>query len=369
MRREVYAGVMSGTSLDGIDAVVADFAPPRGLCRTLASAHLAFPKTLRETLERLQDPGEDELARAAGASVELADLYADAVSAAARSAGVRLEDVVAAGVHGQTVRHRPEAGWTIQLNDPARIVERLGVTVVADFRRRDIAAGGQGAPLVPAFHRALFAHPERGRAVLNLGGIANLTLLAPGETVRGFDTGPGNVLLDAWHARHRGGALDEDGRWAASGRAVESLLDVLMEERYLAAPPPKSTGRDLFGLRWLDAALARHGAAVAAADVQATLVRLTARSVADALQREMPGAPEVLVCGGGAHNATLMAALRAELAPRSVAPTAVEGVAVDQVESLAFAWLARESLAGRPGNLAAVTGAAGPRVLGAIYPK
>ncbi len=369
MRRELYAGVMSGTSLDGIDAVIADFSPERGLCETLGAAHVAMPAALRETLLELQAQGDDELARSARASVELAELYAQAVLEAARSAGVSTRDVVAAGVHGQTVRHRPEQGWTIQLNDPARIAERLRVTIVADFRRRDLAAGGQGAPLAPAFHHAQFARPNRARAVLNLGGIANLTLLAPGVPVRGFDTGPGNVLLDAWHAKHRGSPFDAQGEWAAGGRADDQLLRVLMDEPYFRVLPPKSTGRDLFDLRWLEQALARHGASVAAADVQATLARLTVRSVADALRREMPHVDEVLVCGGGARNDGLIAALADELSPSAVMPTSAEGVAVDHVEALAFAWLARETLAGRPGNIPSVTGTRGPRVLGAIYPK
>jgi anhydro-N-acetylmuramic acid kinase len=369
MRRDVYAGVMSGTSLDGIDAVVADFAPEQGRCRTLGAAHVAMPDALRNTLLDLQTRGDDELARSAQASVELADLYADAVVEAAQSAGVSPQDVVAAGVHGQTVRHRPDAGWTIQLNDPARIAERLGMTIVADFRRRDIAAGGQGAPLVPAFHQALFARADRARAVLNLGGIANLTLLAPDAPVRGFDTGPGNVLLDAWHAKHRGGAFDAEGAWAANGRVVDGLLALMMAEPYFRLPPPKSTGRDLFHPGWLDQAVARHGAALAPVDVQATLVRLTVRTIAEALRRELQQVEELLLCGGGARNASLMTALAVELAPCAVFPTSAEGIAVDHVEALAFAWLARETLAGRPGNIPAVTGARGPRVLGAVYPK
>jgi anhydro-N-acetylmuramic acid kinase len=369
MSRDVYAGVMSGTSLDGIDAVVADFAPSHGRCMTLGSAHISMPGALRKALMDLQARGDDELARAAMASIELADLYADAILDAARVAGLAVQDVVAAGVHGQTVRHRPDAGWTIQLNDPARIAERSRMTVVADFRRRDIAAGGQGAPLAPAFHQALFARDDRDRAVLNLGGIANLTLLQPGVAVRGFDTGPANVLLDAWHARHRGGAFDANGAWASTGRVVEPLVDVMMSEPYFRLPPPKSTGRDLFGLPWIEQSLARLGAAHAPADVQATLLRLTVRTVAEALRHEMPEVQDLLVCGGGARNQGLMEALSAELDPCVVLPTSAEGVAVDQVEALAFAWLARETLAGRPGNIPPVTGARGPRVLGAVYPK
>jgi anhydro-N-acetylmuramic acid kinase len=369
MRPERLAGVMSGTSLDGVDAVVADFAPPAGVCRTLGAAHLPFPSSLRHELAALQSPGDDELARAARASVALADCYADAVVAACQDARVVPADLVAVGVHGQTVRHRPGEQWTLQLNDPARVAERTGVTVVADFRRRDIAAGGQGAPLVPAFHHALFARADRARAVVNLGGIANVTLLVPGEPVRGFDTGPGNVLLDHWHARHGGGPFDEGGAWAASGRVDHALLHAMLAEPFFAASPPKSTGRDLFNAGWLDDMLAHARAPEHPPDVQATLAALTARSVADAIKAARADVHEVLVCGGGARNHTLMRMLGHELAPARVLSTADEGVAVDQVEALAFAWLAREALAGRTGSLAEVTGAAGPRVLGAIYPK
>ena len=246
---------MSGTSLDGIDAVIARFSASGAACTTLGSAHLPMPAALRASLLALQSSGNDELAIAARASLVLADLYAAAVIDAARDAGVPMSEIAAAGVHGQTVRHRPEEHWTIQLNDPARIAEHLRVPVVADFRRRDLAAGGQGAPLVPAFHASLFSRADRHRAVLNLGGIANLTLLAPGQPVRGFDTGPANVLLDAWHARHFGKPVDAEGRWAASGTVSSSLLETLLSERYFDLRPPKSTGRDLFDMAWLEAKL------------------------------------------------------------------------------------------------------------------
>lgn len=367
MRRELHAGVMSGTSLDGVDAIVADFAPASGrFCELLGAAALAFEPALRDELGALQRSGADELARAARAANALADAYAAAIAAAAKAAGVNAADLVSAGVHGQTVRHRPDQGWTLQLNNPARVAERAGVTVVADFRSRDIAAGGEGAPLVPAFHAARFGGGIH-RVVVNIGGIANLTDLPPGGTVRGFDTGPGNMLLDAWHGRHRGGGYDVDGAWARSGRVDNALLAVLVAEPYFARRPPKSTGRDLFDARWLDVALAARN--LAPADVQATLVALTARTIADAIRRECAAAAEVLVCGGGAKNPALMEALAVELAPRAVTTTAAHGVAVEHVEALAFAWLARETLAGRPGNLPAVTGARGPRILGAIYPR
>lgn len=366
--RPIFAGVMSGTSLDGVDAVLADFAPTGGrCCEVLAATHVDYPSALRSELLGLQAAGNDEIVRAARAANALADLYAHALRSVCLAAGVPAHEVVAAGVHGQTVRHRPREGWTVQLNNAARVAEGAYVTVVADFRVRDVAAGGQGAPLVPAFHAAIFAKAGRHRVVLNIGGIANVTDLPPRGVVRGFDTGPGNVLSDLWCARHRGAPFDAGGAWAASGTVDAGLLAALLAEPYFAESPPKSTGRDLFDAAWLDTRLA--GRAMAPADVQATLCELTATTVAGAVAAHCEDAVEVLVCGGGAKNATLMHALARRLAPRVVAPTSAHGVAVEHVEALAFAWLAREALAGRPGNLPAVTGARGPRVLGAIYPR
>jgi anhydro-N-acetylmuramic acid kinase len=367
---EVFAGVMSGTSMDGVDAVVADFAPNQaGPCALLSAARVPFAPDLAAELAALQRSGDDELARAARAANALADTYAQAIQAAIGLAGLAAKDVVAAGVHGQTLRHRPDEGWTLQLNNPARIAERTGLRIVADFRSRDVAAGGEGAPLVPAFHAALFGG-RRHRSIVNIGGIANVTDL-PGESevrgdVRGFDTGPGNVLLDLWHARHRGGGFDRDGEWGRTGRVDSALLEALLAEPYFTRLPPKSTGRDLFDADWLAARLS--GREIAPADVQATLVALTARSIAGAIAAHCEGSEEVLICGGGANNNALMEALASLLAPRATATTAAHGVAVEHVEALAFAWLAREALAGRPGNLPAVTGARGSRVLGAIYP-
>jgi anhydro-N-acetylmuramic acid kinase len=366
MRGERYAGVMSGTSLDGIDAVIADFAPADGrVCVTLGAAHLPFAAALHDELSALQAAGHDEIARAARAANALADGYAKAIAEALADAGLTGADIVAAGVHGQTIRHRPEQGWTVQINNPARVAEQSGLTVVADFRSRDVAAGGQGAPLVPAFHRAIFASAEHNRVVVNLGGIANVTDLPLDGAVRGFDTGPGNALLDLWHARHRGGACDLEGAWARSGRVDQALLARLLAEPYFALAPPKSTGRDLFNAAWLDAALADTSAAPR--DVQATLTALTARTLADAIRAHAPRAREVIVAGGGAHNATLVDMLAQEVAPRALMVSTALGVDVEHVEALAFAWLARRALAREPGNLPAATGARGPRVLGAVY--
>lgn len=371
MRRELYVGVMSGTSLDGIDAVLIDFAPLEAgePCRLLAASSKPFEPRLRAELLQLQEPVPDELARSARASNALADAYATVITAVLRRARVSPDDVEAAGVHGQTVRHRPDESWTVQLNNAARIAERCGVTVVADFRSRDLAAGGQGAPLVPAFHHAMFGGDSH-RVVVNIGGIANLTDLPLDGVVRGFDTGPGNVLLDLWHARHRSGPYDSEGSWARSGRVDPRLLRVMRAEAYFHRPPPKSTGRDLFNEGWLDTRLAEaavDGLERSPTDVQATLVALTAGTIADAIRQSCVGAAEVLVCGGGAYNRAVLDALSAELAPRHVATTAVRGVAPEHVEAMAFAWLARESLAGRQSSLPDVTGARAARVLGAVY--
>ena len=370
MSRELFVGVMSGTSLDGVDAVVADFAPSGGkACETVGAAHLSLPTMLRDELLALQTAGANELSRAGAAANMLAELYADAIGKALAAGKLDSADIVAAGVHGQTLRHRPERGWTLQLNNPARVAERAGMAVVADFRSRDVAAGGQGAPLVPAFHAALFSLPNRHRVIVNLGGIANITDLPPDGPVRGFDTGPGNALLDQWCARHRGTPFDGEGAWAATGKVDPALLDTLLAEPFFAAKPPKSTHRDTFNLAWLESRLKSAAWKGDSDDVQATLVALTARTVADAIRTYAPDASEVLACGGGANNLTLMTRLAGELKPRRVTTTHAEGVPVEHVEALAFAWLAREALAGRPGNLPDVTGAKGPRVLGAIYPR
>jgi anhydro-N-acetylmuramic acid kinase len=371
VRRDLYVGVMSGTSLDGIDAIVADFAGDQ--CTLLGAVSRPFAPVLRRELLALQAPVEDELARAARAAIGLADGYAEAINALLDETRIDKKDVLAAGVHGQTLRHAPHEAWTLQLNNPARVAERTGITVVADFRSRDLAAGGQGAPLVPAFHAALFAKPDRHRVIVNIGGIANVTSLpATGGAVRGFDTGPGNVLMDVWCERHRNEPFDRDGAWARQGAVNAPLLSILSNEAFFSTPPPKSTGRDLFNFEWLSSKLAQFaagGAQTTAVDVQATLLALTAQSIAAAIERYCSEANEILICGGGAKNATLMHALANAMSSRRVVTTAEYGVAVEHVEALAFAWLAREAMAQRPGNLPAVTGASGPRVLGAIYPR
>ena len=362
----LYIGVMTGTSLDGVDAVLADLAGLQP--RMLEHAHLSLADDLRRELLVLSSSGPDEFHRGAVASQHLARVFASAVQQLLRSARVDPEQVRAIGVHGQTVRHNPEAGYTIQLNAPAALAELTGIDVVADFRSRDVAAGGQGAPLLPAFHAALFT-TQSPRAVVNIGGIANVTGLpaaGSGEAVIGFDCGPGNMLIDAWAAQYVGHPFDRDGAWAASGHTNATLLQALLQEPYFSLPPPKSTGRELFNPQWLSQRLAQR--TIDPRDVQATLTRLTAATIGQAISRHVPHAADVLVCGGGAFNSTLMRMLGQECAPRAVASTASLGVAPDQVEAFAFAWFAREHVHGRPASMPAVTGARGSRVLGALYP-
>lgn len=361
----LYAGLMSGTSLDGIDAVLVE-AEPAG--QLLAHHHQPLPAALRDELLALNAVGgADELARAARAARDLADAYTDSLAALLDQAGESARSVRAVGAHGQTVRHCPAEGYTIQLLDAARLAERGGIDVVADLRSRDVAAGGQGAPLVPAFHAARFGRAGEDVAVLNLGGIANLSLLAADGHVSGFDTGPANALLDHWAQRHLGQPYDADGRWAAGGQVLADLLGALREEPYFALQPPKSTGRDLFEPGWLQAHLNRFPPA-APQDVMATLLALTASTVIDALRLHAPNTTRLRVCGGGAFNASLMTALAAGLPGVDVQDTSADGVAPDHVEAWAFAWLAQAFVERRPGNLPAVTGARGPRVLGALYP-
>jgi anhydro-N-acetylmuramic acid kinase len=358
----LYVGLMSGTSLDGMDGVLIDF-DEGGILALRTSHHLPFAPALRDELLALNASGADELHRAALAANGIAETAASLVQALLARSRVAAAQVRAIGCHGQTVRHRPELGYTLQLNNGALLAERAGIDVVCDFRSRDVAAGGQGAPLVPAFHAQVFGHAGEQRAVLNLGGIANLTLL--GARISGFDCGPANVLLDAWAARHLGVAYDDEGRWAASGRVIAPLLSALLAEPFFGLPPPKSTGRDLFNTGWLEQRL-RGGEAPA--DVQATLTELTARSVAAELQRHAPSTERLLVCGGGAFNTYLLQRLAALLPAARVESTAAQGLEPTLVEAAAFAWLARAFVERRPGNRAEVTGAAGPRLLGALYP-
>ena len=369
----LYVGLMSGTSLDGIDAVLVDFGSQAGPpMRVRGHVHAPFMAGLRAELLALNTPGEDELHRAALAGNALARAYAAAVTELLLATSTVAREVRAIGAHGQTVRHQPGAvdgtGYTIQLLNGALLAEHSGIDVVCDLRSRDLAAGGQGAPLAPGFHAALFGQAGQSRAVLNLGGIANLTLLHAEGRVTGFDCGPANALLDAWCQRHRGQPYDDDGRWAASGHVLAPLLEALRAEPYFDLSPPKSTGRDLFHLGWLDNALQRHAPGAAAADVQATLAALTVQSIAHDLRGHAAQAQVLFVCGGGARNSHLMSGLAAALPGVHVGTTDALGLPVDQVEATAFAWLAHRFVEGQPGNLPAVTGARGPRRLGALHP-
>ncbi|PZP35762.1 MAG: anhydro-N-acetylmuramic acid kinase [Roseateles depolymerans] len=359
----LYIGLMSGTSLDGVDAVLFDS------CTLTVGGHVhqPFPDALRDELLALNAPGPNELHRAALAANAVARSYADVAAQLLETLGLPREQIQALGAHGQTVRHQPGMpdGYTLQLLNGALLAEQSRIAVVCDLRSRDVAAGGQGAPLVPAFHRAVFGRAGEDVAALNLGGIANLSLLFADGRTGGFDCGPANCLMDGWIARERGQAFDADGAWAATGRVLPALLERLLAEPFFALPPPKSTGRDLFHQDWLQARLDGNEPP---ADVQATLLELTARSCADALQASQPEASALIACGGGARNGRLMRRL-AELLPGvRVDSSAEHGLPVDQVEAAAFAWLAMRFTERQPGNLPAVTGAAGPRILGALHP-
>ena len=363
---ELFLGLISGTSADGIDVALVDFAGDA--CRLVLGRTYPWEAVIRDRLVALGQGGDatslDELG---GLDVQVAQAFSDAARHLLHEAGIDAAQVRALGSHGQTVRHRPQQAlpFTWQLGDGNVIAERSGITTVADFRRRDVAAGGQGAPLVPAFHAALLHSPDEDRAVLNLGGIANFTLLPARGDVRGFDTGPANALLDAWCALHTGRSFDADGAFARKGRVDDTLLARLLDEPWFALPPPKSSGREQFHLAWLKPRL-RGGER--AEDVQATLLELSAASIAEALRATQPQTRRVLACGGGVHNPRLLQRIAARLPDAVVESTAAHGLDPDFVEAMAFAWLARETLAGRPGNLPAVTGARGLRVLGVVHP-
>lgn len=359
----LYIGVMSGTSLDGLDVALIEQAQGT---RLLAAHYTPMPADLGRQLLALCASGTDEIARSALAEQRWAELAAQAIAELLQREQLSPQQIRAIGSHGQTVRHEPQRGFTVQIGNPALLAELTGISVVADFRRRDVAAGGQGAPLVPAFHQALFGS-ERPQAILNVGGFSNLTLLAPQQPVRGFDCGPGNVLLDAWIQRQRGEAFDRDGAWAASGTTDLPLLQQLLADDYFSLRGPKSTGRERFNLDWLLTQLQARPP-LAAADVQATLLELTARSIATALQDSLATAEELLVCGGGAHNRRLMQRLSELLPGCTVVSTDSRGLPADWIEAMAFAWLAHCCLEGIPANCPDVTGARGRRILGAIYP-
>ena len=362
-----YIGLMSGTSMDAVDAALVEFR--RGRVVSLRYRQYPIVQRLRNEVRRLD--GDSPLHEVAELDARLGRLFAQAVKAILRSARIDSRHVRAIGSHGQTILHRPDAAHpqSLQIGDPNVIARETGISTVADFRRMDLAAGGQGAPLAPAFHAAQFRLPSKYRCVLNIGGIANLTILPPvrsRQPVRGFDTGPGNGLMDDWSRTHLHSEFDRDGRWAARGRVDAGILTAMLRDGYFRRKPPKSTGRDHFNPDWLKRIL-RHGKRIPASDVQATLLELTATSIARSLRREAPRCTELLVCGGGLHNLRLMDRLRAQLEGIAIRSTGDFGVDPDSVEAVTFAWLAKKRLDGAPGNLPSVTGARSPVLLGAVY--
>ena len=364
MKAPLFIGLMSGTSMDGVDAVLASFGPQGAQIHQTHS--LTMPAALRDELLALQHPGHNELARASVAALQLTELYAQACLPWTQ--GPEKDLIRAIGVHGQTIRHAPDQGYTLQLNAPALLAERCAVDVIADFRSRDIAAGGQGAPLVPIVHEALFRH-EHGRVILNLGGIANISLLLPGRDVFGFDTGPANMLLDAWVNKHEGQPYDKDGQWANSAAPDPALLASLLSESWFALPAPKSTGRDLFNLGWLQEHLDRVDpkGELQPATVQSTLMDLTVHSVAQAIKPYADQIQELIVCGGGAANPAMLTRL-GDLVTMPIRSSAELGMDPQSIEALAFAWLAYAHIERIPAGLPAVTGARRATVLGACYP-
>jgi len=368
---ELYVGLMSGTSLDGVDAVLVDFSSSRPA--VIAHSSAPFDETLKSELLALNTPSGNELHRSALAANQLVQVYAKQVQQLLFNAGARADQVRAIGAHGQTVRHRPGEfdgiGYTLQLNQPALLAELTDIDVIADFRSRDVAAGGQGAPLVPPFHKAFFGHISASLAVLNIGGISNVTLLDPtlADGLTGFDCGPGNALMDAWCLQHTGAPFDDAGRWATSGKVHQGLLESMLGEPFFEKRPPKSTGRDLFNGPWLQEHLFAFGA-LKPEDVQATLTELTALGCAKALMQHLPHCPTLIVCGGGALNYHLMRRIQHALPTCKVASSSEFDLPPLQVEATAFAWLARQNAMGKTGSMESVTGARGKRILGALYP-
>lgn len=362
-----YIGLMSGTSLDAIDAVLVEL--DHHHCYQVRSVSHPIPPYLKQSLLELTLPGKNEIEKLAIAEPAFAKECAQAVKQLLYLTQLSPSDITAIGSHGQTIRHRPEKGFTLQIGDPSLIAELTGITVVADFRRRDVAAGGHGAPLVPAFHHSVFANENESRVIVNIGGMANITILS-NKPATGFDTGPGNILMDTWCQQHLNQPYDKNGQWAGSSDHNPELLKLLLKDPYFHQPPPKSTGRELFNSDWLKRILTSHSTlekGISSAVIQSTLCQLTATSIAQDINRYAPTTHGIYLCGGGVHNRILTGRLKQLLPNKSIQTTKSLGIAPDWVEAVAFAWLARQTLEHRPGNLPEVTGAKGPRILGGIY--
>lgn len=372
MTSSLYVGLMSGTSMDGIDAALVDCSP--GKTQLLATHEHPLPESMREAIAAISHAGDNEIERLGVLDRQLAALFSEATLALLAAANRQPEEIRAIGSHGQTIRHRPPSAghtpasaFTLQIGDPNSIAELTGITTVADFRRRDVAAGGEGAPLAPAFHAAAFSAATERRAIVNIGGIANATLLQGEELLAGFDTGPGNTLLDQWIQQHQGHTYDKDGHWSSEGEVIPALLEQLLSDAYFDRTGPRSTGKEYFNMAWLEQALLPLPAPLPR-DVQATLADVTAQSIADGIQRSGFTPEAVYICGGGARNTDLMRRLYQKLAPARLETTALLGIEPEWVEAAAFGWLAHQAVAGEAGNAPAVTGAKGPRILGGIYP-
>ncbi|MEH6569419.1 MAG: anhydro-N-acetylmuramic acid kinase [Halioglobus sp.] len=369
---DLYIGLMSGTSIDAIDSAIVKYQD--GKITLVATREHSIPGKTRDRIAKISETGDDEIERLGRLDKELGILFGEATLALLQQAKLAAHDIAAIGSHGQTIRHRPPSGlthpdqsFTLQIGDPNTIAEQTGITTVADFRRRDIAAGGEGAPLAPGFHAAVFAQPGINRAIVNIGGIANASILRGTDLIAGYDTGPGNTLLDNWILKQRGTPYDKSGNWAAEGLVSEPLLQILLSHPYFTKTGPRSTGKEAFNLDWLDQCLSTLPK-MEARDIQATLAELTAASIVKGIANSGIEIEEVYICGGGAHNTDLMRRLYNELTPVVLDSTIAIGMHPDWVEAAAFAWLARQTLEQLAGNAPVVTGAAGPRILGGIFP-
>ena len=362
LMNELFIGLMSGTSLDGMDAVLVNFGKTPQDIKIMGHSYVPYEDAIKEALLRLHSPNTNELEESLIIGNTISKKAYEAIDALLKKTSITSKDIKAIGFHGQTVRHQPQKGFTLQIGNPALLAELSNINVIADFRSRDVAASGQGAPLVPAFHHEIFSHPTTYRAILNIGGIANVTLLNPKTSVLGFDTGPGNLLLDHWSKTHLHRAFDENGKWAKEGKLIKTLLDAFFEDSYFEKTAPKSTGRDYFNEAWLNKHLQKS---YAAQDIQRTLLELTASSIAKAIDSNIS---EIYLCGGGALNIFLVERLKTLMPKTHIQLTDVLGIPTQYVEAAAFAWLAKQTLFLKPGNIPEVTGAKGLRILGALYP-